>query len=763
MNKAVTEGLILMPPPFEDGLDVWSSGNGTPGSPTYDGAANAAFVPSDPDFGGCLELQKTTATQRLRWMGQVPILPGMYLQVSARIKVLSGAFPNVQVAGYAANAGGGLIGSVPATAPAIQLDQYGKIFTVRAIIGTGPRGGVDMNWNGVAYGHLGLDFTGPNGGVVRIDDLVIEDVTAFYLRDMMDWVDVRDHGAVGDGATNDRPTFVAAAAEAAATGRSLLVSEGSYFIASTLSIEVPVRFQGTLVMAPASRLQLSKSYDLPTYADAFGDDDVGFRKGLQALFHFTDHVVFDLRGRRVKIEAPVDVATLAGLTAYAQRRQIANGQLDLVPGPAWANQVVSAQATYNTAQPLQLSAVANIANVPVGARISGTGVGREVYVKARNISAGTLTLSKPLFGGSGTQNFTFTRFQHMLDFSGFATLDRFEVDNIEFLCKGEGSTISLPTEGAIFTARACTFNRPRDKAITSTGDGCQGLIVDNCQFLSNEMALPAQDRNSIAINTNANDVKLRNNRVVRFAHFAVLGGTGNIITGNHFFQGDNLSNATRTAGLVLTRLNLLTTLSGNYIDNCFIELTNEHSQETAWSGGFSFGGLTVTGNFFLCSNVGAWFRFFIVKPFGPGQFIQGLQVNGNVFRSLAGNITRAEGVDTTHATLDFSRFRNVIWENNAYNNINVQSESPLVLRHDQATAANNWMIQTGGKLPFQGWARTVASFVMEGAPNGPGNEVRTAMPYFMVQQGAGNDQVRLTWPSATRGRAVVTVRVDNPL
>lgn len=763
MNKAVTEGLILMPPPFADGLNVWSSGNGTPGSSTYDGAANAAFVPSDPDFGGCLELIKTEATQRLRWMGQVPVLPGLYLRVTARIKVLSGALPAVRIAGFAANSGGGAVAGVTTQGPSVALDQFGKVFTVSAIIGTGPRGGVNMNWAGVAYGHLGLDLTGANGGVVRIDDIQIEDVTAFYLRDMMDWVDVRDHGAVGDGVTDDRPAFLAAASEASGKGVSLLVPEGSYFIGSTLTIEVPVRFQGTLVMDDDSRLQLSRSFDFPSYAAAFGDDDLGFRKGVQALFHFTDHVSFDLRGRRVRINGPVDLSALSGLTAYAQRRQICNGQIEIVSGSAWNNQVVTSQASYSTSQATQLSNVGNITNVPVGARVSGTGVGREVYVRAKNVSAGTLTLSQPLHGGSGTQTYTFTKFQHILDLSGFATLQRFEVDQVEFLCKGEASAISLPTEGAIFTASSCTFNSPRDKAITSTGGGCQGMIVDNCQFLSSEMALPAQNRTSIAINANANDVKLRNNRVVRFAHFAVLGGTGSLIMGNHFFQGDTQQNATRTAGIVFTRVNLLSTLSGNYIDNCFIELTNEHSANPAWSGQFSFGGLTVTGNFFLCSNVGAWFRFFVVKPYGPGHFLQGLQVSGNVFRTLNGGIARVEGVDTTFAGLDFGRFRNVIWENNAYNGINDPAESPLVLRHDQNTAASNWTIATGNKLPFQGWARTVQSFVMEGAPNGPGNEVRTAMPYAVVQQGANNDQVRLTWPSATRGRVVMTIRVDNPL
>ena len=87
MNKAITEGLQLMPPAFAAGLGQWSSSDGTPGSDTYDGAANAVFVPADADFSGCLEMQKTEATQRLRFMGQTPLRPGCYLQIKASFLV----------------------------------------------------------------------------------------------------------------------------------------------------------------------------------------------------------------------------------------------------------------------------------------------------------------------------------------------------------------------------------------------------------------------------------------------------------------------------------------------------------------------------------------------------------------------------------------------------------------------------------------------------------------------------------------------------
>jgi len=85
MNKAITDGVVLMPTPFAAGLDVWSSGDGTPGSDTYENAANAAFVPADQDFGGALELLKTQSTQQLRYMGQTTLLPGCYLRVTARV------------------------------------------------------------------------------------------------------------------------------------------------------------------------------------------------------------------------------------------------------------------------------------------------------------------------------------------------------------------------------------------------------------------------------------------------------------------------------------------------------------------------------------------------------------------------------------------------------------------------------------------------------------------------------------------------------
>jgi hypothetical protein len=762
MNKAITDGLVLMPPPFAAGLNLWSREDGTPGSGSYQGQPNAVLVPADADFGGCLELTKTSATQKLRSYAQTPIQPGLYLRITARVKAISGNLPTVRIAGWAGRANGTNVGSVPQTGPETTLTAYGEVVTVTAIVGTGSRQGNDMVWGTTpVYGHFGLDLTGSNGGVVRIDDISIEDVTEVFHRKMMDWVDVRDYGAIGDGVADDSDAF--SDADQDAQGRGVLVPAGTYYLASGITLGSPVRFEGTVTMPAASRLACLRNYDIDTYAAAFGSEEEGLRRGLQALFYFTDHITFDLKGRRIELSAPIDVAAVAGLTSFATRRVLAHGQIEAGDTTAWNTTTVTSVATYTpTANPNILTSVVNVANVPVGARISGTGVGREVYVRSKNVGAGTVELSAPLWGAAGTRTLTFQRYRYLLDFSGFDELSRFEILDVELQGNGRASAIMLPRAGITFRIADSIINKPKDRGITSIGTGCQGMIVDQCQFLSNEQPLAAQDRTTIALNVNSNDSKIRDNRIVRFATFAVMGGSGNMFIGNHFFQGDDQPLGVRRAGIVFATTNVKSEITGNYIDNCYIEWTNEQDAAPAFNNEFSFGGLTIVGNIFTVNDVAPAFRWIVVTPYGSGHFLNGVTVNDNVFRTVNTNIDRVEGVDTTFATLDFSRFRNVVMDANTFNGVNQQTFSPVMVEHNQSTAAATWVVDGSAFLPFGSRARNVQSIVAEGPITTAGGTANSAMPYVEVEEGPTGGQVHIRWPSAVLGRVHVTLRCDNP-
>ncbi|MDU8911806.1 glycosyl hydrolase family 28-related protein [Aestuariicoccus sp. MJ-SS9] len=761
MNKAITDGVVFMPTAFAAGLGVWSSGDGTPGSDTYASIAGAAFVPADQDFAGCLELQKTDGTQRVRYMGQTPLEPGCYLRISARVKAVSGNLPAVRVSGWAGSASDTEVTGLTNVGPAVSITSYGEVVEVSAIVGSGNRGGVDMVW-GVqpVYGHFGIEFTGPNGGLLRVDDIVIEDVTEVFLRKMLNAVDVRDFGAVGDGSTDDSAAFEAA--DAAADGRRVLVSAGSYYLGQSVTIDNRIEFEGSLQVADAAILSLTKDFSLPTYIDAFGgDEEMALRKAIQSLLNNADHESLDLGGRRVSLNGPLDVhAAVANSDTYAQRRVIRNGQLRAEGTSVWDPVTVTSQATYSAGNQWVLTNVSNIANIPVGSLIEASGVGREIYVKSVNVSQQEITLSQPLSAVEGIQSYTFTRFKYLLDFSGFEKLDKFEIDDVEFQCSNVASGVMLAPLGSVNVIRNSVFNRPGHRGITSIGNGCQGFLCDHNQFITSEAGLLTQNRQSVAINTNGNDVKIRNCRASQFRHFAVVSGAHSVITGNHFFQGDDATDGIRSAGIVICLKACNTSISGNYIDNCHIEWTNEREPEPAHTGGFGFAGLSITGNVCLCSNVAPWFSFIVVKPYGVDNFVNGLNVSGNTFRCVGGSINRVERVDSSFAELNLGSMKSVVFDGNTFNNINSGARNPLVVSHSQNTHAQVWEVDTENRLPFTGYAKKVDAVAITSRLRNESNVTEYEMPYSATRIGPGEDKVNLTFSRPVLGDVNVTVRMD---
>ncbi|MEM8572027.1 MAG: hypothetical protein AAGG56_14145 [Pseudomonadota bacterium] len=169
-----------MPPAFSDGLHDWSRGDGTPESATYGDLAYVdARLAEDADFGTCLELRKTETIQRLRYMGEMPFRSGSYFEVSARIKPLRGPRGLARVAALAGGRTGRPVNERDCSGTVVGLDAFDRIYTVAAVFGGEPLPGVDVVWgNRVIYAHVGIDIIGPNGGVVRIENLNVRDVTA---------------------------------------------------------------------------------------------------------------------------------------------------------------------------------------------------------------------------------------------------------------------------------------------------------------------------------------------------------------------------------------------------------------------------------------------------------------------------------------------------------------------------------------------------------------------------------------------------------
>ncbi|NCO21973.1 MAG: right-handed parallel beta-helix repeat-containing protein, partial [Rhodobacterales bacterium] len=489
----------------------------------------------------------------------------------------------------------------------------------------------------------------------------------------------------------------------------------------------------------------------------------GFKKAFQALLNNTDHESLDMGGRRIELTGPIDMAAAVdNLTTYEIRRVIRNGQFNCVPGTAWNVVTVTSTARYAVNNPKTLTDVANVANIEVGSLVTGTGVGREVYVRSKNVGQGTITLSQPLFDAVGSQTYTFRRFRYALDFSGFTRLSKFTLTDIEFQLDGLASGIMMAPDGETFHVKDCFITKPRHRGITSIGKGCQDLQIDRCHFVSDEQSLPATQRQSVGFNINANDGKIRDSRFQRLGTTMVLFGNGHLLVGNHWFQGDNVNDGPRTAGVVLTETNVKTVITGCYLDNSFIEWTNEHDAEPAFSNEFSFGGLSITGCIFTANDVAPWFSWIVIKPYGPGHFVQGLNVSGNTFKSINGAIDRIDRVDTSKAPLDHSLARMVEFTGNTFNGINQLTINPVTLEFDQPDNASTWTLSVAGYLPFSGFVRTVSAVVPDGTLLTTGAATVYTMPTVTPLDGPNQNRVRLGWSVPTRGRVQVTARCDKP-
>lgn len=551
------------------------------------------------------------------------------------------------------------------------------------------------------------------------------------------------------------------AADNAANGRRVIVPTGEYAISQSLSISSHVEFQGTLVMPESAALLLKKSYDLPTYIDAFGDEAEGFKKAFQALLNSSDHDSLDMGGRTVTVSEPIDMqAAVSTRDTFTQRRVIRNGQFYASGSLGWEPTIVQGQASYSINASRDLTNVENIADIEVGSLVEGAGVGREVYVTSKDVSGGSIRLSKPLYDAAGYQLYTFTRHKYLLDFSGFSTLSKLNLQNIEFQCKETANAVMLARVGLIFHMIDCFIKQPKYRGITSIGTGCQGMLIDRCHFVTAEAQTNATDRVSLGLNANNNDVKLRDNWASQFRHFALLAGSNNIITGNHFYQGDGVQGGARLAGIILTKAATSSSIVGNYVDNCFIEWTNEHDETPDFTSGFGFSSLSISGNNFLSGAVAPWFNYILIKPYGTNHGISNLSVTNNNFRSINGSISRVEWVDTTYADINRSRLEAILFEGNNFENISRATQNPLIVEHTQSSANSVWTLETNNELPFQSYAKRVTALAPQAQIKTSSNSAYFDIPYTTGQVGSDKDQVKLTFGTLVKGKMAVTVRRD---
>ena len=166
MNHHAQPELDLMPPPFAEGLDDWSRGDGTPDGPTWEAADNARLAREDADFGPCLELRTVGAGRAgaLHGRGAAPRRrPSSRWRRGSR-RCAGRCRRCASRPGRAARRGRGSAGCRSRRRCCDRRRTAASARSARSSAAT-PRPGVDLVWDErVLYAHVGLDIVGRGRG-----------------------------------------------------------------------------------------------------------------------------------------------------------------------------------------------------------------------------------------------------------------------------------------------------------------------------------------------------------------------------------------------------------------------------------------------------------------------------------------------------------------------------------------------------------------------------------------------------------------------
>lgn len=498
----------------------------------------------------------------------------------------------------------------------------------------------------------------------------------------------------------------------------------------------------------------TKQLVIGPYLSAYANNpDSALAAALKELFSGDSSSTLDLEGRTITLNGPVDVAQAAAKTSSSVFCRITNGILTIsqdVP-----NQSVTKQGQLQAlALTMTLSSTQGIVR---GMHISGPGLSRETYV-TEVINGTDIGINTYAISAQTNQQYTFTKFGYLLDFSGFNQLSRLSIDHVNFSLRGMVSGIMMGSDGIANHIESNWILDPKNRGITDFNSGARGISINNNEMVSNATAYADSLRYPVAITISNNDPKIRSNRIAMFRHAMIIHGGGALITGNHWWQG--VENA-RTAGLIFTGRRVKGLVDGNYVDNNWIELSNE----SAAANTTPIGRISIVGNHFTNAWQGdsaAQFSWIRIAPYTVDAPVAGILVTGNTFISLQATVLRSESVDATNGSVNLTNFEDVYFSDNTWEKVTYRTYNPLTVQRviPPGQEITNVVFQTEKAVPFGAQINAVTSVGLNNMRNPDGTEAYLPYNSYPGSMLSNKSRMQVRFPTPCSGTITVTGTVN---
>ena len=527
-----------------------------------------------------------------------------------------------------------------------------------------------------------------------------------------------DYGADPTGVTSANAAFALADTAALLVGGTIVVPAGEFLIDANLSIASPVIYQGRLIVEEGIYYQDSNPLRLSEFLKRHETSEDAFKAMLFALYRSGRPRIADGEGLTVNLSGPINVAEVTGVTSFSVYHCLTGFKWQMDEDQAEVEEVVVGTAV---AESSTLS-LADTSDLRVGMEVTGTGIGRGVYIKTID-SPTAVTLNVPAWGNGVAQNYTFIDYPFMLDWRDFTSCARLRILDSELQCAGFCSGIIMAFDGIDTVMNRVRFTNIKGRGVVDYWRGSGGLSFD----LNDMTFAAATNADAVGIISTSNDVKVRSNRITTCKHHMIYHGGGVLVSGNHWWGGDN-------AGCIFTGREYKSTIIGNYIDNNWVELSDEGAN---LDNSKFLGLINITGNHWTSNNApsAAW-RFIKLAPHVADRPIAEISVTSNTFKDFAnGSVPfRIDGVITTDGSIDADVRTRVFFVANGFKGIGNITADPqtVIVVTDEADIdlTDTHDADFDNRLPFEGHCNTVLSTCIR---NPTGAADATVFPVHFVR------------------------------
>jgi hypothetical protein len=302
---------------------------------------------------------------------------------------------------------------------------------------------------------------------------------------------------------------------------------------------------------------------------------------------------------------------------------------------------------------------------------------------------------------------------YLLDFSYSSKVHGFRLSNIELSLSHKMNGIKLSGNYVGFYLDNVTMRNPfqigvSDQYEKGTKQGHE-LSISNSNFRIHLEGAASQQ--VVCVVSDSPDIKIRDSEFAYCKTSIKLTNGAYLINGNHFYQSDPKKNNNDLSPCIeLTNGYGPAVITSNYIDHCFIKLSNETN------GSLQIANKVINNNYFLVNTSNPDFAFVSVAPFASKTKVRNITIKNNTMYNSTlrpNTVNLISSDESAGGELLLGHIEGLFVSENQFNNVR-KVENPQMFQTTTSVSSTQHTLSGNSDFPLSCKVKNVLSIVPVG-------------------------------------------------